>query len=416
MPGPPTPGFAGAIPSGEPVDWQDWHASYDRPDSPLARRLALVQKHIGAVLDHAPAGPLAAISVCAGQGHDLIGVLVDHPRRTDVSARLVELDEDNVRAARAAAEAAGLDRLEILVGDASLLDSYTGAIPASLVLLCGVLGNISVADVRQTIATLPQLCAAGASVVWTRHRNPPDLLPDLLAMFAHSGFEVTALDTEPTVAVGTSVLRTPPQSPRAGTKMFDFIGQQALWPHLAPERRAALQALFRPDCTIVELVEAIRALPVGGPPGQSAEAMLREGRGTPAAKHLFLLEVLQARFPATQPRVVHRLHVLDRAHARSIYGDRAEKAVPVDGLHDVHTYLTVLLGGARQPLDATLAGHPWDGSSPLPAVCGPGEDLDAGDDPATDLARLTARLTDPRRVDFVQAVARSALPHPHPHP
>jgi hypothetical protein len=32
------------------------------------------------------------ISLCAGQGRDLLGVLADHPRREDVRARLVELD------------------------------------------------------------------------------------------------------------------------------------------------------------------------------------------------------------------------------------------------------------------------------------------------------------------------------------
>ncbi|GHD35622.1 hypothetical protein GCM10010335_31060 [Streptomyces galbus] len=31
--------------------------------------------------------------MCAGQGRDLIGVLAGHPRRDDVRARLVELDE-----------------------------------------------------------------------------------------------------------------------------------------------------------------------------------------------------------------------------------------------------------------------------------------------------------------------------------
>jgi hypothetical protein len=30
--------------------------------------------------------------MCAGQGHDVLGALPDHPRRGDVTARLVELD------------------------------------------------------------------------------------------------------------------------------------------------------------------------------------------------------------------------------------------------------------------------------------------------------------------------------------
>ena len=54
-------------------DWHDWHAAYDNPGSGLARRLSWVQDRIRAALDAAPAGPVRAISLCAGQGRDLIG-------------------------------------------------------------------------------------------------------------------------------------------------------------------------------------------------------------------------------------------------------------------------------------------------------------------------------------------------------
>jgi hypothetical protein len=106
------------------MDWRAWHSAYENPDSGLARRLALVQGQVRAALDRLPAGPARAISICAGQGHDLIGALVDHPRRTDVTARLVELDEHNVGVAREAAEAAGLHAIEVLEGDASVTDAY----------------------------------------------------------------------------------------------------------------------------------------------------------------------------------------------------------------------------------------------------------------------------------------------------
>ena len=56
-------------------DWYEWHAAYDQPGSGLARRLSWVQDRIRAALDGAPAGPLRVISLCAGQGRDLIGVL-----------------------------------------------------------------------------------------------------------------------------------------------------------------------------------------------------------------------------------------------------------------------------------------------------------------------------------------------------
>ncbi len=84
-------------------DWYAWHRDYDEPDTALARRLAAVQDQIRAALDAAPPGPLHAVSLCAGQGRDLIGVLARHPRRDDVTARLVELDPRNTAAARGTA-------------------------------------------------------------------------------------------------------------------------------------------------------------------------------------------------------------------------------------------------------------------------------------------------------------------------
>ena len=69
------------------MDWHAWHDDYDKPGTPLVRRLAAVQDQIRVALDAAPPGPLHAISLCAGQGRDLIGVLARHPRRDDVTAR-----------------------------------------------------------------------------------------------------------------------------------------------------------------------------------------------------------------------------------------------------------------------------------------------------------------------------------------
>jgi hypothetical protein len=64
-----------------------------------------VQGKLRAELDRAPAGDVRLISLCAGQGRDVIGALTRHPRRDDVRARLVELDGRNVALARQAARA-----------------------------------------------------------------------------------------------------------------------------------------------------------------------------------------------------------------------------------------------------------------------------------------------------------------------
>src|ERR1700722_17147929 len=89
-------------------DWVEWHRDYDDPGSLLSRRGRLVQGPLRAEFDRVPAGNVRLISLCAGQGRDVIGVLTGHPRRHDVRARLVELDERNAALARQAAQAARL--------------------------------------------------------------------------------------------------------------------------------------------------------------------------------------------------------------------------------------------------------------------------------------------------------------------
>jgi hypothetical protein len=214
------------------VDWQAWHDAYEDPDSRLAQRLVLVREQIRAALDRLPPGPVKAVSMCAGQGHDLIGVLAGHERRGDVTARLVELDEHNVLLARRAAQDAGLDGVQVVTGDASLTDAYVGAVPADLVLVCGVFGNISSEDIQRTITALPQLCAMDATVIWTRHRLPPDITPTIRRWFADSGFEelVFEVDQSALLAVGTQRFTGAPATLREGERLFEFIGYDALQP------------------------------------------------------------------------------------------------------------------------------------------------------------------------------------------
>ena len=82
------------------------------------------------------------MSLCAGQGRDVIPVVAAHPRRADVQARLVELDPRNASLAASAAREAGLDAVEVVAGDAALTGAFAGAVPAGVVLACGIFGNV----------------------------------------------------------------------------------------------------------------------------------------------------------------------------------------------------------------------------------------------------------------------------------
>ncbi len=206
-------------------DWYEWHAPYADPASALSERLRLVQRRISDALDSAPPGRIQVISACAGQGHDLIGALDGHPRRTDISARLVELDPRNVTVARRLAAEAGLDGVEVVEGDAAVTDPYAGAVPADLVLACGVFGNISDDDIAHCIGLLPRFCTTGATVVWTRHREEPDITPRLRGWFADAGFAEVAYDHGPDgtrYGVGVHRFTGRPEQLQLGMRLFTF--------------------------------------------------------------------------------------------------------------------------------------------------------------------------------------------------
>ena len=205
-------------------DWFAWHSPYDDPGSGLSRRLALVQARLAEALDRSRPGPVKVVSMCAGQGRDILGVLARHPRAGDVVARLVESDPRNAALARqGASRFAGV---EVVEADAGCTDAYVGAVPADIVMACGVFGNISDDDVHRTVAAFPSLCAPGAVVIWTRHRIEPDLTPRVRDRFRSAGFaeEAFHVSEDTLMAVGSHRLTGEVLPFRAGQYLFRFNG------------------------------------------------------------------------------------------------------------------------------------------------------------------------------------------------
>ncbi len=228
----------------ESDEWVEWHQQYDH-DGPLGRRLRAVQDLIRASLDQTPPGPIRVISMCSGDGRDLIGVLGTHPRARDVRARLVELTPELAERGRKAAADAGLTGVEFRVGDAGNTSVYAGAVPAELVLVCGVFGNISGGDIRNTIARVPELCACRATVVWTRSRLAPDITPSIRQWFADAGFLERSFWTSPDrmMSVGAHELRRAPDCYGSDHRLFTFLPKEERRSTLAgkPEPSAASQ-------------------------------------------------------------------------------------------------------------------------------------------------------------------------------
>lgn len=204
------------------TDWFAWHAPYDELTSPLAHRLAAVQECIVAALDGMGPGVLRAVSIAAGQSRDLLPVLIEHPRGADVRARLVELDPRNADFAEGATASAGLTGVEVVVGDAGVVDTFAAVVPADLVLVCGVLDLLGAAELAATVAALPQLCAIGATVIWADDALSEAGCRHRAGLFRAAGFTGAGLIRSAEFTVGVHRLSVTPPPLVPGTRMFDI--------------------------------------------------------------------------------------------------------------------------------------------------------------------------------------------------
>ena len=206
-------------------DYVGWHTAYDDPASSLSVRLRHVQRAIVEWLDRTT-GPVHVLSVCAGQGHDILGALAerDQADRSRVIGTLIEIDPTNVAIARR--RITDLDvALTVVAADAGTTDTYVGLPPADLLLLSGIMGNISAADIERLVRVSRQLCAPGATVIWTRGAQDPDLSPGIRRWFDQAGYEELSCEEwiEGTqMRVGVNRLIRPPEPLRAGEDIFTF--------------------------------------------------------------------------------------------------------------------------------------------------------------------------------------------------
>lgn len=209
----------------EPVlrDYVTWHRAYDDPNSDLSRRLTVVQDHIRAALD-ATTGRFRAVSACAGDGRDLLDVLAGRADADRVETTLIEVHAAIAAAARRRAIAAGLGGVAVRQTDAGTTDAYADAVPADLVLLVGIFGNVTDDDIRATVAALPQLCSPGATVVWSRSRADRDLGAQISRWCVEAGCAESDYTTWPdtTTAVGATRFTGRSQPLVPGRRLFTF--------------------------------------------------------------------------------------------------------------------------------------------------------------------------------------------------
>lgn len=206
------------------TDWQAWHGAYEDPDSTLTRRLAVVRERLAEVL--AAGGVRTVLSLCAGDGRDIVPVLASLPAERRPGTVLVELDPTLAAGARQRAAEAGV-AVTVVEGDAGSTATWREHAPVDLLMLCGIFGNVTDGDVHSTVRCVPSLVRPGGAVIWTRGRfDGPDLRPQIRAWFRESGLDEVAFDSEPQ-GFGVGVDRRTPTTAESAEplpeRLFTFV-------------------------------------------------------------------------------------------------------------------------------------------------------------------------------------------------
>ena len=85
------------------------------------------------------------------------------------------------------------------------------------------MGNISAADIERPVLVSRQLCAPGATVIWTRGAHDLDLSPGIRRWFGQAGFEELSCEEwiESTqMRVGVNRRMGPPRPLRPSQDIF----------------------------------------------------------------------------------------------------------------------------------------------------------------------------------------------------
>lgn len=208
-------------------DWLAWHEAYDDPASSLARRLEVVRRQFAQALDEVAATNPVLLSLCAGDGRDVISTLAARAAQSQVTAILIESDPTLALRARQAAADAGLNSVQVRCRDAGALASFSDVVPVDVLMLCGVLGNIEHSAVKAVVDAIPWLVSFGGFVIWTRGGSEPDRRPEIRGWFRSAGLEEVAFEGAPeSYGVGLNrQLSAPVLSPadQSSDRLFTFL-------------------------------------------------------------------------------------------------------------------------------------------------------------------------------------------------
>lgn len=177
-------------------DWHLWYEGYADPSSALSRRLLVVTRLVAGFLESL-SSEHRVISLCAGDGRDVIPVMAARPAERRPELILVELDAELAASARQRAREAGV-RAVVEVGDAGLAETFRHYLPADLLMLCGIFGNVSDDDIKRTVEATTSMVTQDGAVIWTRGAfRQRDIRDQIRQWFATAGFDEIAFEAEP---------------------------------------------------------------------------------------------------------------------------------------------------------------------------------------------------------------------------
>ena len=208
-------------------DWLAWHEAYEDPASSLALRLEVVRRLIGQALDEVASAEPRLLSLCAGDGRDVISVLAARAAQPYVAAVLIESDPMLAQRAREAAAKVGLSSVEVRCKDAGDLSSFSDVVPVDVLMLCGIFGNIEHSAVKSAVDAIPRLVRSSGFVIWTRGGSEPDRRPEIRRLFKSAGLEEVAFEGAPErygVGLNRQLAVPAPSSGRQSShRLFTFL-------------------------------------------------------------------------------------------------------------------------------------------------------------------------------------------------
>jgi hypothetical protein len=164
------------------------------------------------------------LSLCAGDGRDVLPVVARLPPERRPELVLVEIDPTLAAAAERRAMEAGV-AATVVAGDAGLASTWQDVGPVDLLMLCGIFGNISEADIRTTINASRGMLTDGGRVIWTRGCfADQDLRPQIRQWFEEAGLVEVTFDSEPS-GYGVGVNRKTSHQPVTPVpdRLFSFL-------------------------------------------------------------------------------------------------------------------------------------------------------------------------------------------------